>query len=126
MKPMQFAKYGFLLLLASWAVAQAVDITGTWKAQVQSPQGTPQQTITFQQTGNSFTGEMITSQGDKEAIKDGKVKGDEIEFLVERRRPSGETALVPYKGKVTGDEIKGTFVGASGRTLEWTAKREKP
>ena len=126
MKTVQFAIYGFLLLLASWAVAQTVDITGTWKAQTKSARGTAEQTITFQQSGNSFTGEMITSQGGKEAIQNGKVNGDAIEFSVERQQPTGATTVVAYKGTVKGDEITGTFLGASGNTVEWTAKREKP
>ena len=124
MKLQRCAMSVFLLLMANWAMAQKVELTGTWKAEVNSPQGKSEQTITFKQAGNSLTGEMITSQGTKEAIKDGKVTGDEIEFAVERKRPTGETALVPYKGKVTGDQITGTFTGGSGRTLEWTAKRQ--
>jgi len=125
MKLTKIAIYLSVLLMPSWAVAQAVDITGTWEAQVTSPQGKSEQTLTLKQAGDSFAGEMITSQGNKEAIKDGKVNGDEIEFSVERRRPSGEIAPVLYKGKVKGDEITGTFIGASGRTIEWTAKRGK-
>jgi len=112
------------LALATWALAQNADLSGTWKAKTTSAQGSAEQTITFQQTGNSFTGEMITSQGAKEVIKDGKISGDEIEFTVERKRPTGETADVPYKGKIKGDEIAGTFTGATGRSVEWTAKRE--
>lgn len=113
------------LIAASGAIAQTVNISGTWKAKTTSAQGSAEQSITFKQAGNSFTGEMVTSQGAKEAIQDGKINGDEIEFNVERKRPSGETASIPYKGKVKGDEISGTFTGATGRSVEWTAKREK-
>ncbi|MBI2815570.1 MAG: hypothetical protein HYX72_01390 [Acidobacteria bacterium] len=113
-----------ILVLATGALAQNADLSGTWRAKTTSAQGSAEQTITFKQTGNSFTGEMITSQGSKEVIKDGKVDGDQIEFTVERKRPTGETADVPYKGKINGDEVSGTFTGATGRSVEWTAKRE--
>ena len=113
----------FVMLLGSWALAQGVDISGTWKAKTVSARGTAEQTITFKQTGNTFTGEMVNSQGASEAIKDGKIKGDAIEFNLERKQASGEMGLVPYKGTVKGDEITGTFTGASGASVNWTAKR---
>lgn len=126
MKLHKFTMGLLLLLMASWGLAQAVNLTGTWKAKTISPRGTAEQTITFKQTGDRFTGEMLTSQGAKEAIQDGVVQGDEIAFAVERKQPSGETSRVPYKGKVKGDEITGTFTGASGNDVQWTAAREKP
>jgi hypothetical protein len=121
-----FKTVSFLVLLstAAWSAAQNVNLNGTWKAQTTSAQGSAQQTITFQQTGDTFTGEMTTSAGAKEPIKDGKISGDEISFTVERTRPTGEKADVAYKGKITGDEIKGTFTGATGRAVEWSATRQ--
>ena len=110
-------------LVAGLALAQEAKLNGTWNAKTVSPRGTAEQTITIKQTGKTFTGEMTTSQGTKEAIKDGKINGDQIEFSVERKQPSGDSAMVPYRGTVKGDEITGTFTGASGRDVEWTAKR---
>ena len=113
----------FVMLAATWALAQGVDISGTWKAKTVSPRGTAEQTITFKQTGNTFTGEMVNSQGASEAIKDGKINGDAIEFNVERKQASGEMSKFPHKGTVGQDEITGTFTGASGASVNWTAKR---
>jgi hypothetical protein len=112
------------LICSGWAVAQNANLSGTWKARTTSAQGSAEQTINFAQKGNTFTGEMTTSQGAKETIKDGKINGDTIEFAVERKRPSGETADVAYKGKLNGNEITGTFTGATGRSVEWSATRE--
>jgi hypothetical protein len=112
-----------MFLVAALAVAQGVNLTGTWKTQTKSARGTSEQTMTLTQTGDNFTGEMVTAQGDKQPIKDGKVTGNDIEFNVERKQPTGETANVLYKGKITGDEITGTFKGASGADVEWTGKR---
>ena len=113
-----------VILAASWAIAQGVNLSGTWKAKTVSARGSSEQTITFTQTGDSFTGEMVNSAGVKESITDGKVSGNAIEFSVERKQASGDVGKVAYKGTVSGDEITGTFTGASGATVNWTAKKE--
>jgi len=113
-----------VLLSATWALAQGVNLSGTWKAKTVSARGSSEQTVTFKQTGNTFTGEMTNSQGVKEAIVDGKVTGSDIEFNVERKQASGEVAKVAYKATVKGDEITGSFTGASGATVNWTATKE--
>ena len=112
-----------MLLVAALVMAQSVNLTGTWKTQTKSARGISEQTMTLTQTGDTFTGEMVTAQGDKQPIKDGKIMGSDIEFNVERKQPTGETSNVLYKGKISGDEITGTFKGASGAEVEWTGKR---
>jgi hypothetical protein len=124
MKLKIFAIGAVALLMAGWAVAEDNPLSGTWTAKTVSARGSAEQTITFKQSGDSFTGVMITSQGDMEPIKDGKIKGDELEFNVERKQPSGETSKVAYKGKLNRDQITGTFVGATGRSVDWTAARK--
>jgi hypothetical protein len=113
-----------VLLAATWVFGQTPNVSGTWKAKTVSPRGTAEQTLTLQQTGNTFTGEMVNSAGVKEAVKDGKITGDAVEFSVERRQASGETALVPYKGTLKGNEMSGTFTGATGATVNWSATKE--
>ena len=112
-----------VILAASWALAQGVDISGTWNAKTVSARGTAEQTITFSQSGDSFTGEMVNSAGAKEPITDGRVSGNDIEFNVERKQATGDVSKVAYKGTVKGDEITGTFTGASGATINWTATK---
>lgn len=104
--------------------ARAGDATGTWKVQVKNNRGTFTQTYVFKQVNSDLTGQIASPQGRKEVIKDGKVRGDDIEFNVERRQPNGHTEIVSYKGKVKGDEIRGTFLGPGGHTVEWTARRD--
>ncbi|MBI3933276.1 MAG: hypothetical protein HY316_01205 [Acidobacteria bacterium] len=115
-----------LLLLATVAApVLGADLSGTWKYVVKNPRGVMQQTFVFTQKGAELTGYIFSPDGDKEEIQQGKVKGEEIEFSVIRRRPSGDNpARVTYKGKVKGDEIIGQYVGPGGNTIEWTAKRE--
>lgn len=111
------------VLTTTIALAQGVDISGTWNAKTVSARGTSEQTISFSQSGDTFTGEMVNSAGAKEPIADGKISGNDIQFNVERKRPTGEVSKVAYEGTVKGDEITGTFTGASGATINWTAKR---
>ena len=112
-----------VILTASGALAQGVNISGAWNAKTVSARGSAEQTITFLQSGDSFTGEMVNSAGVKEAITDGRITGKAIEFNVERKQASGEVSKVAYQGTVNGDEISGTFTGASGATVNWTAKK---
>lgn len=125
MKRVTMAALVVLALFLSAATAvQAADVTGNWKSTFETPRGTMERTFVFKQDGNKLTGKIITPRGEAE-IKDGKVSGDEIEFSVEQQRPGGEKVVVPYKAKVSGDEMKGTFTGPGGQTREWSAKREK-
>ena len=110
---------------ATWAFAQKVDLTGTWKAKTVSARGSSEQTMELKQSGDTFTGEMTNAQGVKETIKDGKVSGSDITFNVSRKQASGDMADVAYKGTVKGNEITGTFTGASGATVNWTATKQE-
>ena len=113
-----------ILLAAGWTVARTADVTGAWKARVKNPRGSFERTFVFKQEGNKLTGHIVSPHGVKEEIRSGRVENDEIEFTVVRRQPGGDSFVVPYKGKVKGDEIKGTFVGPAKRTIEWTARRQ--
>src|SRR5215831_15846855 len=111
----------FLFLAAAalmlCSVAPAADITGKWKAEFTTPDGTPRSnTFTFKADGMKLTGTVAGSQ-DETPIQDGKISGDEISFTAER--PFGKFT---YKGKVTGNEIK-FKVDFNDQSFEMTAKR---
>lgn len=123
---MKFGKVvlpAFAVLVLATMVAYAADLTGSWKSSMETPQGTFERTFVFKQDGEKLTGKIVTQRGENE-IKDGKVTGDEFEFTVEQRGRGGETRSVPYKGKVSGDTIKGTFTSPRGEQ-EWTATKQK-
>lgn len=102
------------LLLSS---AAAADISGKWKAEFTTPDGTQRSnTFTFKTDGAKLTGTVAGSQ-DETPIQNGAVSGDEISFTAER--PFGKFT---YKGKVTGNEIK-FKVEFNERSFEMTAKR---
>jgi hypothetical protein len=105
-----------LLLLLS-AVAAAADVTGKWKAEFTTPDGTARvNTFTFKVDGGKLTGTVAGTQ-DETPIQNGKINGDELSFTAER--PFGS---FKYDGKIVGSEIrfKVTF---NEQSYEITAKR---
>jgi hypothetical protein len=98
-------------------MAVATDVSGKWKAEFTTPDGTPRFNIfTFKVDDGKLTGTVAGSQ-DETSIADGKIAGDEISFSAER--PFGSFT---YKGKVSGNEIK-FQVTFNDQTFEITAKR---
>jgi hypothetical protein len=105
----------FILLIA--AVASASDITGNWKADLQTPQGMVQVSYTFQQQGESLTGTWQAAQSPTVQITDGKVTGDKVTFVV-KVGPNGAIVFA-HEGEIKNEEIhltmkpSGEFPGAS-------------
>ena len=104
---------GLLLALS----AAAADVTGTWKAEFTTPDGTQRtNTFKFKVDGEKLSGTVAGSQ-DETKIDNGTVKGDEISFTAER--PFGS---FKYKGKASGDSIQFN-VSFDGNDFPMTAKR---
>lgn len=107
---------GMLAVLLS-AVALAADVSGKWKAEFSTPDGTKRvNTLSFKVDGGKLTGTVAGTQ-DETQIQNGKINGDEISFTAER--PFG---TFTYSGKVSGDEIK-FKVTFNDQSFEMTAKR---
>jgi len=82
--------------------AHAADVTGTWTAEMTSPNGDSfQLTFTFKQDGDKLTGTVQGPQGDPIEITNGKVDGDKLSFDV-----SFNDTTISHEGVVNGDEIK--------------------
>jgi hypothetical protein len=84
--------------------ARAADITGSWTAEMTTPDGNSfQLAFTFKQDGAALTGTVQGPQGDAIAISDGKVDGDKLSFKV-----SFNGVTISHEGTVNenGDEIK--------------------
>jgi|SRR5579872_1380867 len=64
------------------AAAMAADLTGTWNASAETPNGTFQLTFTFKQDGAALTGTVQGPQGDPLEITNGKVDGNKFTFDV--------------------------------------------
>ena len=115
-----------LVLLAVFAMtAVAADVSGTWKATVETPNGTMETTFVFKVDSGKVTGTATMGQMGESAISEGKVDGDTVTFAVVRQGPNGEFRI-NYSGKASGDEMKITgSIPAMDRTFEMTAKRAK-
>ena len=114
---------GALSMMILATVAVAADIDGKWKANLETPNGAMEITYAFQANGEQLTG-TVSSQMGEEKIQEGKIKGDEISFLM----VVGEGQFkVNYKGKLAGDELRLTmsFGGGDMPPFEVTAKRVK-
>ena len=113
-KVMLFLSLGLTAFLASSAAA---DVSGKWKAEFTTPDGTQRtNTFTLKADGAKLTGTVAGTQ-DETPIQNGKINGDDISFTAER--PFGSFA---YAGKVTGNEIK-FKVTFNDQSFEITAKR---
>ena len=100
---------GIALILMLSVSAVAADISGTWIAERQGPQGVVQTTFDFTVNGDTLTGTVSRGgrMGDAE-ITEGKIEGDEISFFVVQQFGDNEIKIL-HKGKIEGDEIKFTM-----------------
>jgi len=103
--------------------ALAADVTGTWKATAEGPNGTMERTFVLKVDGNKLTGETTSSMFGKSEISDGKIDGDNLSFTITVKFQDNEMKL-NYKGKVSGKEIRFTVESPmGGQTIEWLAKK---
>ena len=122
MRTLQLLKTALLIPLLA-AIAFAADITGNWKGDLQTPQGTVQVSYSFKQDGEALTGTWQAAQSPTVQITEGKVAGDKVWFTV-KIEAAGITFA--HEGKISGDEIQLTMKPSGefpGSTV--TAKKMK-
>jgi hypothetical protein len=105
----------------------AADISGKWTAVITTPIGEMSYTYDFKVEGAKLTGKAVMSMGgdsSESALTEGSVKGDEISF-VETLKVQGQELKCEYKGKISGDEIRGSRTVGSFGAEEFVAKRAK-
>jgi hypothetical protein len=103
----------------------AVDGTWTWKYKLRD--GTEGEAkLVLKQEGEKVTGSYKARDGKETPIENGKVKGDEVTFDV-NREVGDQKMLFKYSGKVSGDVITGKIVFGRDKPTphEWEAKRVK-
>jgi hypothetical protein len=101
--------------------------TGTWKWTVKFGDQEREMSLKLKAEGDKLTGSMPGRDGKELKIEDGTFKGDEVAFKVTREF-NGQKFVIKYKGKVSGDTIKGkTEFDRNGETMsrDWEAKRAK-
>ncbi len=99
--------------------------TGTWKWTVKFGDQEREFTLKLKADGEKLTGTMSGRQGRETKIADGTYKNGAVAFQVTREF-NGQKFVIKYKGKVSGDTIKGkTEFDRDGetRSRDWEAKR---
>ena len=115
---------GLLLIAALFVMnAAAADISGTWKATAETPNGTIERTFVFHQEGTRLTGETTSQRFGKAELKDGKIEGNKVSFSITMNF-QGNEVKVNYTGVVNGDEIKFRAEAANGGFgIDYVAKK---
>jgi hypothetical protein len=109
-----------VILLASPAFA--ADVDGKWSGSIDTPNGAVTVSFTFKADGTTLTGSQLGMDGMEIPIKDGKVDGKMITFLVSLDF-GGMPFELSYKGEVSPSEIK-MMAEAFGMPFEFTVKKQ--
>ena len=118
--------WGVLLLILCAVAAWSADISGQWKAEwadYGARNGSLRQTtFAFKQDGTTLTG-TVKSEGSELQIREGKVNGDDVLFVVAHKIGTREVTMT-YTGQVSGNEIE-FKVSFPGSDLSWNMTAKK-
>ncbi len=126
----QLAVAAVVALVGLTGVARAedkADANGTWKWTINFGGEDRELAVKLKADGDKLTGTFVSPNGQETKIEDGKFKDGEVSFKVTRER-DGNKFVIKFKGKVSGDTIKGkSEIDRNGETMErdWEAKRSK-
>jgi hypothetical protein len=97
-----------LMLMLAAVPARAADVDGKWTGSLDTPMGAVMVGFNFKADGATLTGTTTGPDGGEIAIKNGKVEGDKISFLVSI--DFGGMALdLNYTGVVKKDSVELTL-----------------
>ncbi len=110
------------LLLAGFA--SGADIDGKWSGQYSSGMGDPMTlAYTFKADGNTLTGTSLSGPDTQTPIKEGKIDGNNISFVVAVDF-GGQEMKFNYKGVLKGDGIELSFEIAGAPPMEGGAPQK--
>ena len=112
----------FVLVLAA-APARAADVDGKWSGSLDTPMGAVQIGFNFKADGATLTGTTTGPDGAEVAIKNGKIDGDKISFVVTVDF-GGMMFDLNYTGVVAADTAKLT-IDIMGMPLQFEVKKTK-
>jgi hypothetical protein len=99
---MRLALRASLALFFAASLALAADVTGTWKGQINTPNGDKfDLTYSFKQDGEKLTGTTTGPQGDPIQISDAKVTGDQVTFSI--NVPMNGGMKIAHTGKIVSE-----------------------
>jgi hypothetical protein len=102
-------------------MASAADVAGKYTAEVPGRNGNATNTFTFKTTGDKVEGTVTNARGDS-PITDGKLSGDTLTFVVVLNF-NGNEFKQTYTGKVKGDSIDFSVDRGRGEPVTFTAKK---
>jgi hypothetical protein len=121
-KELTMKKFVLLLLVLLWAVpARAADVDGKWTGSLATPNGDVTIGFDFKADGEMLSGSTTGPDGSAIPIKNGKIDGNKISFLVSIDF-GGQAVDLTYTGVVSPTEIKMTGDFA-GMPFEFTVKK---
>ncbi|MGE0608740.1 MAG: hypothetical protein AB7O62_16720, partial [Pirellulales bacterium] len=96
----------------------------TWKWTMTFNNRTREASLTLKLDGDKLTGSMPGRNNTERAIENATFSNDEVKFDIVRER-NGQKFTQTYKGKVSGDTIKGTieFQRDGLQSRPWEATR---
>jgi hypothetical protein len=104
------------------APATLTGIAGTWKIQVETPNGTREQTLILKQDGDRATGTVTGRNDEVIPLEEVSLKGSELRFAVTQER-DGNRFKRTYIATVAGDTLKGEIEGGN-QARTFTGKRQ--
>lgn len=114
--------------VASFNLASAAELAGTWTAEFDSQIGPQKYVYEFVADGDKFTGKATYdhSMGKGESqLKDIKLENDAIAF-VETVSLDGMELVITYSGKIAGDQMDLKRMVGDFATEQIVVKRAKP
>ncbi len=84
---------------------RAAAVDGKWEAEIEGPQGSTVIIIDLKADGEMLTGTLGNDMMGAAEIQDGKISGDQIEFVQVMQRGDFQMRF-NYSGKVSGDEME--------------------
>jgi hypothetical protein len=109
-----------VLLLAGPASAQAIDASGTWDVNFNTPNGPIAASLTLKKDGEKLAGTIAGPQGEAAVLGTQKDKTIALNFSVQT--PNGPFAI-SMSGAQDGDAISGTMDFGGQGQADWAGKR---
>lgn len=84
---------------------RAAEVGGKWEAEIEGPQGSTVFVFDLKADGEMLTGTVGNEMMGAAEIQDGKISGDQVEFVQVMQRGNFQIRF-NYAGKVSGDEME--------------------
>ena len=121
MKKMLLSLFVMLTLVLVAAPARAADVDGKWTGSLDTPMGAVNVNFNFKAEGPALTGTMSGPDGGDIAIKNGKIDGDKISFVVSLDF-GGMAFDLNYTGVVAKDSVA-LKIDIMGMEMAFTVKK---